>query len=91
MASEQKQADASWFEIPLFRGLTDQILTLGVPRKVLALNALFGFIFIMDFHFVWIIPVCIAIHFGSVYICKSDDQFFDCLQGYLGKKNYYST
>ena len=85
------QKTVSWYELPLFRGLTEQVLVFGVPRKVIAFNVLTAILFIMDFHFFWIIPICIAMHFGAIYICQGGDPFFDCLASYMRKKNYYST
>lgn len=80
-----------WFELPFYRSLSEQILLLGAPKPILILNGLILVLFIVDFHFWPIIPINLLIHFGSIYLAKNDDQFFDCLREYIHKKNYYCT
>ena len=84
-------ANKSWFELPFYRSLTEQILLLGAPKPALLINGLVGFLFIINFRFWYIIPLTILIHFGCIYVAKNDAQFVDCLQAYNSKKNYYCT
>jgi type IV secretion system protein VirB3 len=71
--------------------LTEQLLVAGAPRGMIVMNFCLAAIFIMALHFIWILPLNIAIHCGAVYVNKSDDQFFDALRRFLNKKKYYST
>ena len=91
MAEENTNDTASWYDLGFSRGLTEPALLLGVPKLAIVLNAALGGIFIMDFGFWPIIFVNLVIHFASIYVCKSDNQFFDCLQMYMRKKNFYET
>lgn len=77
--------------LPLYRALTQQLLVAGAPRSIIVFNFCIAAIFIMALHFIWIIPLNIAIHCGAVYVSKSDDQFFDAFRRYLHKQHYYST
>lgn len=89
MAKEMESVD--WQVLPFYRSLAEQVLMLGVPKVVLILNGLVGFIFVMNFHFWYILIVNAIVHFGAIYLAKNDDQFFECLQNYQSKKNFYST
>ena len=89
MKTESKGAE--WYELPFYRSLTEQILFLGAPRAAIMLNALVAFLFIINFHFWYILPVNLLFHFGCIYVAKNDDQFFECLKTYQTKKNYYCT
>lgn len=90
MKGEETKAVA-WFELPFYRSLTEQILFLGVPRSAIMVNALVAFLFIINFHFRYILPMSLLFHFGCIYVARSDDQFFNCLRVYQSKKNFYST
>ncbi len=90
MASKDMDA-VDWQVLPFYRSLSEQILMLGVPRVVLVLNGLIAFLFVINFHFWYILIVNAIVHFGSIDLAKNDDQFFECLQYYQRKKNYYST
>ncbi len=90
MAAEEKNEKPAWFSLPFYRSLSEQILIAGVPKGVLAMNAVIMLIFIVDFGFWYIIPISLLMHFGAIYLCKGDDQFFDCLRVYINKKNYYN-
>ncbi len=89
MAKEIESVD--WQVLPFYRSLSEQVLMLGVPKVVLILNGLVAFIFFVNFHFWYILIVNAIVHFGAIYLAKNDDQFFECLQNYQSKKNYYST
>ena len=89
MKAENKGAQR--YELPFYRSLTEQILFLGAPRAAIMLNAMVAFLFIINFHFWYILPVNLLFHFGCIYVAKNDDQFFDCLKVYQKKKNYYCT
>ncbi len=91
MAAEDDKKTLPWYDLPFYRSLTEKILMFGAPRGVILANALVAVLFLMDFHFWQIIPICIVVHCGCIYVCKSDDQFFDALRSYISKKNYYST
>lgn len=82
---------SSWYELGFSRGLTEPALVMGVPKMVLIMNALIAVLFIVDFSFWPILIVTAIIHFAAIYVCKGDTQFFDCLLGYMKKKNYYET
>ena len=88
---KEENASLPWFELPFYRSLTEQILFLGAPRAAIMVNALVAFLFIINFHFFYIIPISLLFHFGCIYVARSDDQFFDCLKVYQTKKNYYCT
>ena len=81
----------SWFELGFSRGLTEPALSAGVPKAALVINGVVAFLFIIDFGFWPILIVTLAVHFGSVYVCKGDNQFFECLRAYLNEKDYYGT
>ena len=89
MAKEIESVD--WQVLPFYRSLSEQVLMLGVPKVVLVLNGLVAFLFVVNFHFWYILIVNAIVHFGAIYLAKNDDQFFECLQNYQSKKNYYST
>ena len=88
---ENEDNSVSWQELVFYRGLTEQFLFMGAPRVAIMLNGLIGFLFIVNFHFWYIIPFNIIFHIGCVYLSKHDDQFFDCLKAYQNKKNSYTT
>ena len=90
MARDDNQP-VSWQVLPFYRSLTEQVLLFGVPRPLLMLNGVLAYIFIVNFHFFYILILNAIIHFGSIYVAKSDDQFFDCLRSYQSKKSYYCT
>lgn len=83
--------NTSWDHLPFFRGLTDYILVMGTPRQVIVINGFVTFMFVMYFHFLYILALTVIIHCVCVYISKDDPQFFDCVGRYVSKKNYYST
>lgn len=89
--AEENNDSASWFDLGFSRGLTEPILLLGVPRLFIVLNAALGALFIIDFGFWPILVVNAILHFGGIYVCKGDNQFFDCLQGYMRTKDFYET
>lgn len=76
---------------PLLKSLTQQILLCGAPRKIIILNTMFAFLFILSFKTFYLIPINLIIHCLSVYITKFDEQFFDCLHRYLSKKKFYGV
>ena len=73
------------------RALSEQVLTLGVPKMILVMNGIILYLFAVTFNFYYIVIVNVLIHFGAIYLAKNDEQFFACLQNYQSKKNYYST
>lgn len=82
---------ASWYHLPFYRALTEHILFLGAPRSVLVVNGIATFMFVMYFHFLYILILSVALHLLCIYISQDDAQFFDCFWKYLSRKNYYST
>lgn len=90
MAKENEEA-ISWWELGFSRGLTEPALLMGVPKMIVIGNIIVAIIFIMNFGFWPILFVTAGIHIAAVAVCKSDNQFFDCLQSYRAKKNYYGT
>ena len=91
MAQDSSNDKVPWFDIPFYRSLTEQILFLGAPRMAIMINGLIAFLFIVNFHFWYIIPFSILLHCGCIYLAKFDDQFFDCLRAYQTKKNFYDA
>ena len=83
--------NVSWDHLPFYRALTEYILVLGTPRNVIIMNGFITFMFVMYFHFLYIIVLTVVVHCACVYISKDDAQFFDCAGRYFSKKNYYST
>ena len=81
----------SWFYLPFYRSLSIKVLLCGAPREIIGLNILVGILFIVNFHAWKILIVCALFHLICVYVCRSDDQMFDCLKMYIRKKSYYST
>lgn len=79
------------FRLPLFRSLTEQVLVLGAPRGFMVMNLMMLAIFVVSFHFFYIVPLHVILHFGAIYLAKHDAQFFECLKLYLRKKDYYCT
>ena len=74
---KEETKNVAWFELPFYRSLTEQILFLGAPRSAIMVNALIAFLFIINFHFWYILPINLLFHFGCIYVAKNDDQFFD--------------
>ena len=74
---KEETKNVAWFELPFYRSLTEQILFLGAPRSAIMVNALIAFLFIINFHFWYIVPVSLIFHFGCIYVARNDDQFFD--------------
>ena len=89
MAKDIESVD--WQVLPFYRSLSEQVLMLGVPKVVLVLNGLIAFLFVVNFHFWYILIVNAIVQFGAIYLAQNDDQFFECLQKNQRKKNYYST
>ena len=85
-----KESSVPWQELPFYLSLSEQLLLLGAPKPVLAINGLVMILVIIDFHFYWIIPINLLVHFGCIYLARNDQQFFDCLRAYVPKKDYYS-
>ena len=86
-----QEGAVSWYNLPFYRSLTEEILFMGAPRNVIILNGIVSFMFVMYFHFVYILLLSVAVHALCVYLAKDDAQFFDCLSQYIYKENYYST
>lgn len=76
---------------PLYKSLTQQILLLGAPRRVVILNFAIAAILLLSFKTLYVLPLNLVIHIGAVYITKFDEQFFDCLHRYLSKKSFYGV
>ena len=89
--SKEDSAPQEWQVLPFYRSLSEQVLMFGVPKPLLVINALLAYMFIVNFHFWYILVLNAIIHFGSIYIASQDDQFFDCLKSYQSKKSYYCT
>lgn len=79
------------FHLPLFRSLTEQALLAGAPASVMVFNVAAAAIFILTFHFFYVIPLHIVIHIVAVYLSRIDAQFFECLARYVKQKHYYCT
>lgn len=90
-AAEVNAEAQSWYDLGFSRGLTEPALIAGVPKTALVMNGVVAFLFIIDFGFWPILIVTAIVHGLSVYVCKGDNQFFDCLHVYLGEKDYYGT
>lgn len=91
MATESNEAEISWYHLPFYRSLTVYILFLGAPRNVLIMNGVMTFMFVMYFHFLYILIFTVLVHFLCIYLVQEDKQFFDCLSSYMRKDSYYST
>ena len=89
MAKDMESVDCQ--VLPFYRSLSEHVLMPGVPKVVLVLNGLVAFLFVINFHFWYILIVNAIVHFGAIYLAKNDDQFFEALQNYQSKKNFYST
>jgi type IV secretion system protein VirB3 len=89
MAKEGSNANV--FSLPLYRALTEPILLAGAPPQMIVFNAMIFSIFVFSFHFFWIIPLNVIIHFGIIYVTKKDPQAFECLSAYLHQKSSYQT
>lgn len=91
MTNEEDGTEISWYHLPFYRSLTVYILFLGAPRNVLIMNAIITFMFVMYFHFFYILIFTVLAHFLCIYLVQEDKQFFDCLSAYMRKDSYYST
>ena len=87
----EEEKKAIGYQLPLYRALTEQDLLLGAPKSVIVVNGVILSIFLISFHFVWILPLNLLIHFGAIYLSQYDEQFFDCLLRYFKAKDYYCT
>jgi type IV secretory pathway VirB3-like protein len=85
------EKDPYKYSLPLYRSLTEPILLAGAPPIMIVFNFMIMAIFLFSFHFIWILPLNAAIHFGVIYITKQDPQAFDCLIAYLHQKSQYNT
>lgn len=79
------------FSLSLYRSLTEPILMAGAPPMMIVFNFMIMCIFLFSFHFIWILPLNLAIHFGVIYVTKQDPQAFDCLVAYLHQESSYHT
>ena len=91
MDEKQEAAIAAWYDVPFIRGLTEPALIAGVPKNVLVFNGIFAIFLIMNFGFFYILIVTLLFHFVAMYVCKGDNQFFDCLKSYKSKEKYYTV
>lgn len=91
MAADQETQPIEWQVLPFRRSLSEKALMFGVPKAILVLNGLLAYMFIANFHFWYILAVNALVHFGSIYLAKNDDQFFECLRNYQMQQKYYST
>lgn len=78
-------------QLPMFRSLTEEILLFGAPKSLIVLNTAVAAIFILSFHFFFILILNLALHILAVSLSKKDGQIFDCLLMYIRQKNYYGT
>lgn len=76
---------------PLYKSLTQQILLMGAPRKIVVMNFAIAALLLLSFKTFYVLPLNVAIHIVAVYITKFDEQFFDCLHRYLSKKSFYGV
>ena len=81
----------TWQQLPMFRSLTEEILLVGAPKPLIVLNTAVAAVFILTFHFFYILLLNLAVHMVAVSLSKKDGQFFDCLLMYIRQKNYYGT
>ena len=89
--AEENNDSASWFNLGFSRGLTEPALIFGVPKLFIVLNVALAGLFILDFGFWPILFVNAILHFGAIYVCKGDNQTFDCLIKYRKTKDFYET
>lgn len=80
-----------FYELPLYHAMIDKILLFGAPIKMIFINIAIAFMFIIYFHFFYILLVTAGLHWAITKLSNNDPQFFDCLWVYQGKKKYYST
>ena len=76
---ESNAEEISWYNLPFYRALTETVMFLGVPRNVIVVNGIVSFMFVMYFHFVYILALSVVVHFVCIKLCSDDAQFFDCL------------
>lgn len=89
--AEEKDEIVFWQSLGFYRALSEQVLVLGVPNGILAINFVIGYLFLINLGFPYIIILNLLIHYGAQRVAKDDDRFFECLKIYQGKKNYYNT
>lgn len=65
------------FEVPVHRSLTEPILLAGIPRTLAVLLWSATAAFVLALHQLWMLPIGIVLHLGSVAAAKRDPYFFD--------------
>lgn len=88
MAEEKRQME---FKLPLFAALTEPVLLMGAPPAMIVFNLCLAGIFVLSFHFFWVIPLNIAIHGAVIYVTKQDADAFYCLRSYMQQKRNYNA
>ena len=79
------------FKLPLFAALTEPVLLMGAPPAMIVFNLCLAGIFVLSFHFFWVIPLNLAIHAATIYATKQDAAAFDCLRCYMQQKRNYNA
>lgn len=88
MAEEKGQME---FKLPLFAALTEPVLLMGAPPAMIVFNVCLAGIFVLSFHFFWVIPLNLAIHVATIYVSKQDADAFECLRCYMQQKRNYNA
>ena len=88
MTEEKGQME---FKLPLFAALTEPVLLMGAPPPMIVFNVCLAGIFVLSFHFLWVIPLNLAIHGAAIYATKQDADAFECLRSYMQQNRNYNT
>ncbi len=88
MTEEKRQME---FKLPLFAALTELVLLMEAPPPMIVFNVCLAGIFVLSFHFFWVIPLNLAIHAANIYVTKQDAAAFDCLRCYMQQKRNYNA
>ena len=88
---EESNEIIPFYELPLYHAMIDKILLFGAPINAIVFNCVIAIIFILYFHFWWILLITVFLHFIFVNLSKNDAPFFDVLIVYQRKSKYYST
>ncbi|WP_037355179.1 VirB3 family type IV secretion system protein [Selenomonas sp. FC4001] len=88
MSNDKKRME---FKLPLFSALTEPVLLMGAPPFMIVFNICVAGVFVLSFHFFWVIPLNIAIHAATIYVTKQDADAFECLRSYMQQGRTYNV
>lgn len=78
-----------FLKMPIYRSMTEPMLTLGVPMRIFIFNGMIFAMFFFVLHVWYMFPLNLVMHYVAVRFAKKDAMFLDCYKRYIKKKDYY--